>query len=265
MIYVYGCMSGVTTHPSDCNPFIGWEPHCSTYRYVYTEQYDSDSDIGGTQKKTEYSKNNHTLFFVNSFMQENMKKWKPLIKICWTRLYMHVLEQVDYVWYICTSWYSRSVDAKTVGKISYTTAKKVWVFVNETSEQIDNYCRVANIHIIQLHGKETREQCNQLKHMWYTVRKALPAENWRKSHEYTWSVDLFIFDSKTPGSGIGYDYSILNNVSVPFLVAWWLTPENAYKVVNILPNCLGVDISSGVETDGEKNEKKIMKIVNTRK
>ena len=193
------------------------------------------------------------------FLYKYMKK--PLIKICWTRSYMKVLEQVDYVWYICTPWYTRSVSAEKIAKISYMTAKKVGVFVNESTEMIDTFCSSSGIHIVQLHGEETPAQCTSLKKRWYTIFKALPAENWQTYRNYEGVVDLYIFDGKDPWSWVSYDYTILQEVNVPYLVAWGISPSNAKEVLESLPSCLGVDISSGVESDGVKDEKKIQNVL----
>ncbi len=79
--------------------------------------------------------------------------------------------------------------------------------------------------------------------------------------------DFFLFDSKSSGSGIKFDWSLLNGINLEkeYFLSGGLSPENLKSAINNV-NTHYFDISSGVEkTSGVKDTSKIddiMKIAN---
>ena len=62
------------------------------------------------------------------------------------------------------------------------------------------------------------------------------------------------------GTGRTFDWSMLKNFPRPYLLAGGLTPENISDAVAQL-HPMGLDLSSGVETDGRKDRSKILAAV----
>jgi phosphoribosylanthranilate isomerase len=64
------------------------------------------------------------------------------------------------------------------------------------------------------------------------------------------------------GSGKAFDYDLIPELHKPFFIAGGLNNENINKVFK---KChpFGVDISSGVETDGLKDGEKVRQIIKT--
>ena len=61
------------------------------------------------------------------------------------------------------------------------------------------------------------------------------------------------------GTGLSFDWQIaskLSKMGFKFVLAGGLTPSNVAEAIKIV-NPWGVDVSSGVETDGIKNAEKI--------
>jgi phosphoribosylanthranilate isomerase len=61
------------------------------------------------------------------------------------------------------------------------------------------------------------------------------------------------------GTGVGFDWDVaasLTQAGHPFLLAGGLTPENVSKAITKV-HPWGVDVSSGVETNGVKDHAKI--------
>ena len=62
------------------------------------------------------------------------------------------------------------------------------------------------------------------------------------------------------GTGRTFDWSLAGGVNRPFLLAGGLAPDNIPEAVAAL-HPYGVDISSGVETGGQKDRGKILAAV----
>jgi len=70
------------------------------------------------------------------------------------------------------------------------------------------------------------------------------------------SADLVLLDSGAGGTGKRFDWNLLENFSRPFLLAGGLNAGNVREAMKIC-RPWGLDISSGVETNGVKDPLKI--------
>ena len=132
----------------------------------------------------------------------------------------------------------------------------VGVFVNESTEVIQEKSKKFGFQMVQLHGSESVEQAEELKLLGFKVIKVfgvmdqLPLEE-MKPYEST--VDYFLFDTKTPqhgGSGQKFDWSILESYDLdkPFFLSGGIDLEDleSIKALNI-PQLYAVDINSRFE------------------
>ena len=62
------------------------------------------------------------------------------------------------------------------------------------------------------------------------------------------------------GSGQTFDWRKIESMNRPFFLAGGLNPENVEEAVRRLHPC-AVDVSSGVETDGHKDEEKVRQLI----
>lgn len=143
--------------------------------------------------------------------------------------------------------------------------KAVGVFVDEAPEKIIEYVNEHIIDVIQLHGHEDEEYINTLKA--YTgceIIKAVRVEN-ADSIKFADSLpaDYLLLDAYKKGvaggTGLTFDWSLINKISKPFFLAGGLKLDNIEKALSLKP--FAVDISSGIETDGYKDKDKMMEIV----
>jgi indole-3-glycerol phosphate synthase len=74
-------------------------------------------------------------------------------------------------------------------------------------------------------------------------------------------VDFYILDGAMPGSGQLGDVMIPKDFPYPFLLAGGIKLENL-SLAEKFDNCIGVDIASGIETDGKIDAIKILEIKN---
>lgn len=140
--------------------------------------------------------------------------------------------------------------------------KTVGVFVNETLDNLVTIATDANLDVVQLHGDEDEAFIQSLKgrtnvEVWKTVqiRSAADAEAWIDS-----SADMLLFDAyhkdERGGTGEVFDWSCLDEFERPFMLAGGIDSTNVARAIRTVRS-YGIDISSGIETDGVKDNEKI--------
>ena len=74
------------------------------------------------------------------------------------------------------------------------------------------------------------------------------------------SADLILLDTPGGGSGSAFDWEVLKKVQRPYILAGGLNCSNVGEAVTWL-RPYGVDVSSGIETDGVKDEVKMREFI----
>ena len=142
------------------------------------------------------------------------------------------------------------------------TIKTVGVFVNETLDNLVRIADTANLDAVQLHGDEDEAFIQSLKErtnveVWKAIqiRTAADTEKWIDS-----SADMLLFDAyhKDERGGIGevFDWSSLDAFERPFMLAGGINSTNVARAIRTV-RPYGIDISSGIETNGVKDDEKI--------
>lgn len=90
----------------------------------------------------------------------------------------------------------------------------------------------------------------------YSIKQESDFEAIEKYAPY---IDLFILDAPNPGQGKSIEISIPADFPYPFLLAGGINENNLERVLQY-KNCIGVDIASGIETDGKVDLNKIKNI-----
>ena len=140
--------------------------------------------------------------------------------------------------------------------------KTVGVFVNETLDNLVRIADTANLDAVQLHGDEDEAFIQSLKErinveVWKAVqiRSAADAEKWIDS-----SAEMLLFDAyhkdERGGTGEVFDWSSLDAFERPFMLAGGIDSTNVARAIRTV-RPYGIDISSGIETNGMKDDKKI--------
>ena len=140
--------------------------------------------------------------------------------------------------------------------------KTVGVFVNETLDNLVRIADTANLDAVQLHGDEDEAFIQSLKErtnveVWKAVqiRSAADAEAWIDS-----SADMLLFDAyhkdERGGTGEVFDWSCLDAFERPFMLAGGIDSTNVARAIRTV-RPYGIDISSGIETNGVKDDEKI--------
>ena len=150
---------------------------------------------------------------------------------------------------------------------SSETIKTVGVFVNETIENLLKIAEEVKLDVIQLHGDEDesfiqilKEQSNVEVWKAVQVRSAADAEKWIDS-----SADMLLFDAyhkdERGGTGEVFDWSALDEFERPFMLAGGIDSTNVARAIRTV-RPYGIDISSGIETEGVKDNEKMKAFTN---
>ena len=144
----------------------------------------------------------------------------------------------------------------------------VGVFVNETIPTIVEIAKAVPLSVVQLHGDETiayietlRNQLQEQQLESVEIWKAIQVQG--KEDMLPWEhapIDGLVVDaySKEERGGTGkiIDWSLLEGVQVPYYLAGGIGLHNVARAIRRLQP-YGLDMSSSLETNGQKDAKKI--------
>lgn len=140
------------------------------------------------------------------------------------------------------------------------------VFVNEEPEHIARLLREGIIDTVQLHGKESPDYIRKLRSLTdcpviraFRAEQAVLTDVLQEGPDVSLA-DFILLDSGSGGTGETFDWEMIRHVKRPYFLAGGLTPDNVGKAVSML-HPYGVDVSSGIETSGSKDRKKMIKFV----
>lgn len=138
-----------------------------------------------------------------------------------------------------------------------TSVKKVGVFVDEKKEKVLEICRNWKLDVVQLHGNESPEYCEQIKDAGITVFNAFSVDesfDFAMLNAYSGVCNYFLFDTKGQlpgGTGQKFNWQLLENYKgdVPFFLSGGIGPDDVEAVLKFHhPQLFGIDINSGFET-----------------
>ena len=189
---------------------------------------------------------------------------KVLIKMCGIRRPEDIAAvnelQPDCIGFVFFPGSKRCVSPETAAELRKTLSpavKAVGVFVDEAPETVAGLLNAGVIDIAQLHGHEDGVYIARLRKL--TGRPLIRAFRIRAPEDAVLAqaspADMILLDAGA-GDGKTFDWRFLTPVSRPYFLAGGLDPENVSRAVREL-NPFGVDVSSGIETDGFKDIEKM--------
>jgi len=167
-----------------------------------------------------------------------------------------------------------AVKIKTALKKNKARAKSVGVFVNAPAPTVRKIADACHLDWIQLSGDESWEYGAELgrpmiKVIKFSRNEPLEAVGRQMNdgkkimgkNKY-----MFLLDSSTAdkygGTGITFDWKLAKPIAerFPVIIAGGLNPGNVGRVIKLIKPW-GVDVSTGVETKGAKDMKKIIQFI----
>ncbi len=144
---------------------------------------------------------------------------------------------------------------------------KVGVFVNCPISSVKEIARYCNLTTVQFHGQESIKYCQQFKiPILKAIKVAKDGQFFPDPSEYQRAVEIFLVDTHQPdlagGTGKTFPWrkAIIIKRYGSVMLAGGLRQDNVYQALSTV-HPWGVDVSSGVETNGIKDTKKIEKFI----
>jgi len=189
-----------------------------------------------------------------------------LVKICGIRglRELEIVEKyADFAGVVVRSVSRRAVDLETARQIIANAS--IPVFIVSTSESLEEWEEIVSkteCNFVQVHGSLSVEDFEILRKEVFAMKAFIVRnleETLRSIEDYR--PDLILLDSGC-GSGKTHDWSISRRIAERYTVmlAGGLNPENVVEAISYV-RPVGVDVSSGVERNGFKDEKLISEFV----
>ncbi len=166
----------------------------------------------------------------------------------------------EYVGFVFAPGSRRYISPEQAGELKGLLDKRilaVGVFADEAPERIAELLNRGVIDAAQLHGGEDDDAVLRLKRL--TGKPVIKAFRIRTPADAgaaeASSADHVLLDSGA-GTGETFDWQLIRGIRRPYFLAGGLTPENAEAAVRRL-RPFAVDVSSGIETDGWKDPRKM--------
>jgi phosphoribosylanthranilate isomerase len=146
----------------------------------------------------------------------------------------------------------------------------VGVFRNHSADEVNRIARECMLDRVQLSGQESIEYCREID---FPIIKVIHIDAGTKTELILGQVQKWyeavggqkflclldtVADGRYGGTGVTFDWQIAKVVAArfPIMVAGGLTPENVAQLIREVKPW-GVDVASGVETNGHKDPLKI--------
>ncbi len=197
-----------------------------------------------------------------------------LVKICglrsWTDLEVAAGAGADFVGFVFAPS-RRQVTPHEVRALVHRLNGRnrpliVGVFVNPNPDDVNAVVELCRLDRVQLSGDEPPDLCRRIRvPVWKTIHLA-GRPSLDVATRYAEVVEFIHLDAFVPGryggTGVSTDWTLAAELArtYPVILAGGLTPENVAAAVSLVRPA-GVDVSSGVESDGRKDPARVRAFV----
>ncbi|WP_308688051.1 phosphoribosylanthranilate isomerase [Streptococcus oralis] len=148
-------------------------------------------------------------------------------------------------------------EAAELAKLIPSYVKKVGVFVSPSRAELLEAIEKVGLDLVQVHSQVSDELFEDLS---CASIQAVQVDG--NGHVPNSRADYLLFDAPVAGSGQTFDWGQLDTAELdqPFFIAGGLKEDNVAKAIQHFTP-YAVDVSSGVETDGQKDQEKIRRFI----
>ena len=147
--------------------------------------------------------------------------------------------------------------AAELTEIIPANVKKVGVFVSPSRAELLEAVDKVGLDFVQVHGQVANDLFEDLP--CGSIQAVQVDEG---GHVPNSQADYLLFDAPVAGSGQTFDWGQLDTTELaqPFFIAGGLNEDNVARAIQHF-SPFAVDVSSGVETDGQKDHEKIRRFI----
>lgn len=204
-----------------------------------------------------------------------MKENEVQLKICgFQKLEPAVVaaqEGADYLGFVFVPGHPYEIslkDAKNiVGVLTQFPVRIVGIFQDAPIDRVNDIVKDVGLKYVQLHGEEPPDYCQEVEGA--RVIKAFGITSDVRAIDLLnrfgqYDVDLYVLDRMQHGVGPRVPLNVAREAArqFPFFLAGGITPENALEIINHV-SPFGIDVASGVDTEGKKDIAKIRSLIHT--
>jgi len=155
--------------------------------------------------------------------------------------------------------------AAEISQLIPAFVSRVALFKDADKAMIDSVLQAVEIDLIQFHGSETADFCQQFTLPYIKAIGMKGSEHeadlLRSSAENYRAAKALLLDGHAPGeaggTGESFDWASIASIDKPVILAGGLTPENVAQAITLVQP-FAVDVSSGVErAPGIKDKDKV--------
>lgn len=173
------------------------------------------------------------------------------------------VDAIGFVFWPHSSRYIDPESARRIAEVIPPFICTVGVYVDPDAAWVEETARAAKLNLLQFHGDESPEFCNQFPQSYIKAIRVKPdADLLQYAQRYGAAKGLLLdtYAADMPGgTGHAFDWQLIpQQLSLPLILSGGLNPDNVARAIK-QTQPWAVDVSSGVETaKGIKDEKKII-------
>ena len=147
--------------------------------------------------------------------------------------------------------------ATELAKLIPSDVKKIGVFVSPSRTELLEAIEKVGLDLVQVHSRVADDLFDDLP---CASIQAVQVDG--NGHVPSSQADYLLFDAPVAGSGQTFDWGQLDTTELaqPFFIAGGLNEDNVARAIQHFTP-FAVDVSSGVETDGQKDHEKIIRFI----
>lgn len=173
------------------------------------------------------------------------------------------VDAIGFVFWPHSARYIDPESARRIAEVIPPFICTVGVYVDPDAAWVEQTARAAKLNLLQFHGDESPEFCNQFPQPYIKAIRVKPdADLLQYAQRYGAAKGLLLdtYAADMPGgTGHAFDWQLIpQQLSLPLILSGGLNPDNVARAIK-QTQPWAVDVSSGVEASkGIKDEKKII-------
>lgn len=173
------------------------------------------------------------------------------------------VDAIGFVFWPHSARYIDPESARRIAEVIPPFICTVGVYVDPDAAWVEETARVAKLNLLQFHGDESPEFCNQFPQPYIKAIRVKPDTDLLQYAQRYGAAKGLLLDTYAAdmpgGTGHAFDWQLIpQQLSLPLILSGGLNPDNVARAIK-QTQPWAVDVSSGVEASkGIKDEKKII-------